>query len=245
MVVPCSSTSEAQVLFRATRTHAFAVSYPFRGLTFGKGRLQGASSRLTEGADVLYRGERGVLAFSQLSRSAIDLLERKFLPLYGSSAVVLGSGSVALDTAYELARAGVSKIAVLGNSLERTRAGLTSFIEAFGKQRNQIIDADQAQEGHLSAARAFETARFLCGSLASLSHIEQADVVISADADLSTVDLPLRRGQIVCSLWDRADLPFSEKALAASCDFLGAEEVMRAWGADCAELLVEFSNGRM
>lgn len=243
MVEPCSTAREAQALFQASRTHAFAVSYPFRGLAFRKGKLQGASARLTEGADVLYRGDRGVLAFSQLSRSAIDLLERTFLPLYGSTAVVLGSGSAALDVAYELSRAGVSHITVLGNSKERTRNGLTSFMEAFEEQRNQIIDADQAQEGHLSAARAFENARFLCGTVGSLSHIGQADVVVSVDADLTTIDLPLRRGQIVCSLWDRADLPFPQKAQSESCDFVGAEEVMRAWGADCAELLVEFSNG--
>lgn len=243
MVEPCTSACEAQALFQARRSHAFAVSYPFRPLAASESELQGASARLVQGADVVYRGERGALAMSQLSRSAIDLVERAFLPLYGSCAVVLGSGSAALDTAYELARAGVSQITVLGNSKERTRDGLTSFLDAFERQRTQIIDADQACEGHLSAARAFENARFLCGSLASISHIEQADVVFSVDADLSAIDLPLHRGQIACSLWERAGLSFPEKAQATSCDFVGVEEVMRAWGADCAAVLIELSNG--
>lgn len=243
MVEPCSSVQQAHAMFQAKRIHAFAVSYPFRTLASNEGELQGASARLVQGADVVYRGERGALALSQLSRSAIDLVEREFLPLYGSCAVVLGSGSAALDTAYELARAGVSQITVLGNDKERTRAGFASFLEAFERQRNQIIDADQAREGHLSASRAYENARFLCGTVASVSHIDKADVVFSVDADLSSIDLPLHAGQIACSLWDRADLSFPEAARAASCDFVGAEDVMRAWGADCAGVLVELSSG--
>ncbi len=244
VVESCKSATEAKALLPATRTHAYAVSYPFRSLAFTEGELHGASARLTQGADVLYRGERGSLALSQLSRSAVDLIERTFLPLYGSCAVVLGSGSSALDAAYELARAGVSQITLLGNSKERTHAGLAAFLRSFDEQKTQIIDADQAREGHLSAVRAFDNARFLCGTLASASHIRQADVVLAVDADLSTASLPLREGQIVCSLWDRADLPFPRQARTALCDFVSAEEVMRAWGADCAELLVGFSSGR-
>lgn len=243
MVETCGSAAEAQALFRATRCHAFAVSYPFRPLAFSDGKLHGASARLTNGADVLYRGERGALALSQLARSAVDLIERTYLPLYGSSAVVLGSGSAALDVAYELARAGVSQITLMGNDKERTRANITAFLQTFDEQKTQIIDTDQAKEGHLSAARAFQNARFFCATVASASHIQQADVVLSVDADLSSVSLPLHQGQIVCSLWDRADLPFSCNARESLCDFIGAEEVMRAWGADCAELLVELSGG--
>ena len=243
MVETCGSVSEASVLFQATRCHAFAVSYPFRPLVFNEGKLHGASARLTNGADVLYRGERGALALSQLARSAIDLVERTYLPLYGSSAVVLGSGSAAIDVAYELARAGVSQITLLGNDKERTRANLAAFLQAFDVQKTQIIDTDQAQEGHLSAARAFQNAKFLCGTLASASYIQQADVVLSVDADISSASLPLHQGQIVCSLWDRDDLPFSCSARDCRCDFIGAEEAMRAWGADCAELLVELSSG--
>ncbi len=241
LVEPCQTMGEAKSLFQADRTQAFAASYPFRSLMFGEGKLQGASARLTQGADVLYRGERGALAISQLSRSAVDLIERTFLPLYGSNVVVLGSGSAALDLAYELSRAGVSQITLLGNNKEQARAGIVSFLECFDKQKSQIIDTDQAREGHLSATRAYENARFQCGTVASVSRIQQADVVFSVDADLSGTEFPLRPGQIACSLWDRSDLAFPQAALAAGCDFVSAEEVMRAWGADCAELLVEFS----
>ncbi len=243
IVEPCSSAQEAQGLFQATRTHAFAVSYPFRSLAFGEGKLLGASARLSQGADIVFRGERGALGLSQLSRSAIDLIERTYLPLYGSNAVVLGSGSAALDAVYELARAGVSQITLLGNDKDRARAALVGFLRSFEEQRTQIIDTEQAREGHLSAARAYDNTLFQCGSLASVSCIEQADVVVSVDADLSSAGLPLRQGQIVCSLWDRSDLPFPHAAQKASCDFISAEEVMRAWGTDCAELFVEFSRG--
>ena len=117
----CHTRSEAAALLSAKRSHAFVVSAQFRQAVFEAGKVQGASARLAQGADILYRGGKNTLALSQYARVAIDEMERLFLPLYGAKAVVLGSGSSALDVAYECARAGVSEITLLGAEKERTR----------------------------------------------------------------------------------------------------------------------------
>ena len=106
VVEECSSRSEAAALLSAKKSHAFVVSPPFRSAVFEVGQAKGASARLAQGADILYRGGKSTLAISQLARTAIDEMERRFLPLYGAKAVVLGSGSAALDVVYECARAG-------------------------------------------------------------------------------------------------------------------------------------------
>lgn len=67
------------------------VSAQFRQAVFEAGKVQGASARLAQGADILYRGGKNTLALSQYARVAIDEMERLFLPLYGAKAVVLGS----------------------------------------------------------------------------------------------------------------------------------------------------------
>ena len=89
------------------------VSAQFRQAVFEAGKVQGASARLAQGADILYRGGKNTLALSQYARVAIDEMERLFLPLYGAKAVVLGSGSSALDVAYECARAILSRSALV------------------------------------------------------------------------------------------------------------------------------------
>lgn len=110
----CRTRGEAAALLSARKSHAFVVSAPFRQAVFEAGEVQGASARLAQGADILYRGGKNTLALSQYARVAIDEMERLFLPLYGAKAVVLGSGSSALDVVYECARAGVSEIVLLG-----------------------------------------------------------------------------------------------------------------------------------
>ena len=174
----CHTRSEAAALLSAKRSHAFVVSAQFRQAVFEAGKVQGASARLAQGADILYRGGKNTLALSQYARVAIDEMERLFLPLYGAKAVVLGSGSSALDVAYECARAGVSEITLLGAEKERTRNNLLAFLEAFGKERTQIIDTEQKRVGHLSATRAYDNASFLFGTVAAASRIAAADLVL-------------------------------------------------------------------
>lgn len=170
----CHTRGEAAALLSAKRSHAFVVSAQFRQAVFEAGKVQGASARLAQGADILYRGGKNTLALSQYARVAIDEMERLFLPLYGAKAVVLGSGSSALDVAYECARAGVSEITLLGAEKERTRNNLLAFLEAFGKERTQIIDTEQKRVGHLSATRAYDNASFLFGTVAAASRIAAA-----------------------------------------------------------------------
>ena len=221
----CHTRSEAAALLSAKRSHAFVVSAQFRQAVFEAGKVQGASARLAQGADILYRGGKNTLALSQYARVAIDEMERLFLPLYGAKAVVLGSGSSALDVAYECARAGVSEITLLGAEKERTRNNLLAFLEAFGKERTQIIDTEQKRVGHLSATRAYDNASFLFGTVVAASRIAAADLVF---CDLC--------GESAC---------YSDAAIAAGCDFLATSSVMTAWGAECAELLVEFGRAEL
>ena len=239
----CESSSVAAALLAAEKSHAFVASSPFRGVLFEAGKVKGASARLAQGADVLYRGGKSTLVLSQLARTAIDEMEQRFLPLYGARAVVLGSGSAALDVAYECARAGVEEITLLGSEKERTRSNLVAFLDAFGKERTQIIDTEQKREGHLSATRAYDNASFLFGTVSASSRIESADVVICVDTVVPEV-LRFKPNQIVCDICGRTDA-FEKAARDAGCDFIGALDAMSAWGRECARLLVEFGRAEL
>lgn len=243
VVEECHSRSEAAMMLSARKSHAFAVSSPFRGAVLEAGQAKGASARLAQGADILYRGSKNALAISQLARTAIDEMERRYLPLYGAHAVVLGSGSGALDVVYECARAGVSKIVLLGSEKERTRNNLTAFLEAFGKERTQIIDTEQKREGHLSATRAYDNATFLFGAVAASSLINAADLVFCVEG-FKGERISFSSHQIVCDLYGETTF-YADAAHAAGCDFLPADAVMGAWGASCAELLVEFGRAEL
>jgi len=61
----CHTRSEAAALLSAKRSHAFVVSAQFRQAVFEAGKVQGASARLAQGADILYRGGKNTLALSQ------------------------------------------------------------------------------------------------------------------------------------------------------------------------------------
>ena len=233
----------AYALLSAKKSHAFVASSPFRSALFEAGQAKGASARLAQGADILYRGSKNSLAISQRARTAIDEMEQRFLPLYGAKAVVLGSGSAALDVAYECARAGVSEIVMLGSEKERTRNNLVAFLDAFGKERTQIIDTEQKREGHLSATRAYDNASFLFGSIAASSRISAADLVFCVEG-FEGVDISFYSNQIVCDLYGETS-QYVDAAHAAGCDFLSADAVMSAWGASCAELLVEFGRAEL
>ena len=239
----CSTRSEAAALLSAKKSHAFVVSAPFRRAVFEAGKVQGASARLAQGADILYRGGKNTLAVSQYARVAIDEMERLFLPLYGAKAVVLGSGSAALDVVYEGARAGVSEITLLGSEKERTRNNLLAFLEAFAKERTQIIDTEQKLVGHLSANRAYDNASFLFGTVAAASRIAAADIVFCTE-DFSRAGIAFEPGHIVCDLCGESAC-YADAANAAGCDFLSASSAMAVWGAECAELLVEFGRAEL
>lgn len=239
----CHTRSEAAALLSAKRSHAIVVSAQFRQAVFEAGKVQGASARLAQGADILYRGGKNTLALSQYARVAIDEMERLFLPLYGAKAVVLGSGSSALDVAYECARAGVSEITLLGAEKERTRNNLLAFLEAFGKERTQIIDTEQKRVGHLSATRAYDNASFLFGTVAAASRIAAADLVFCTE-DFSHAGIAFEPSHIVCDLCGESAC-YSDAAIAAGCDYLATSSVMAAWGAECAELLVEFGRAEL
>lgn len=243
VVEECSSRSEAAALLSAKKSHAFAVSPPFRSAVFEAGQAKGASARLAQGADILYRGGKSTLAISQLARTAIDEMEQRFLPLYGAKAVVLGSGSAALDVVYECARAGVSEIALLGREKERARNNLEAFLDAFGRERTQIIDTEQKREGHLSATRAYDNASFLFRTVAASSRIAAADLVFCAEA-FEGVDVSFSSHQIVCDLYGETS-QYGDAARASGCEFLSAGDVMGAWGSSCAELLVEFGRAEL
>ena len=242
-VEECESRSVAAALLAAEKSHAFVASAPFRGVLLEAGQVKGASARLAQGADLLYRGGKNTLAISQLARTAIDEMERRFLPLYGAKAVVLGSGSAALDVAYECARAGVERITLLGAQKERTRSNLEAFLDAFGKERTQIIDTEQKREGHLSATRAYDNATFLFGAVSSTSSIFAADVVVCVDEAVPAA-LRFLPSQIVCDLCGRTDA-FEKAAREAGCDFVSSTDAMGAWGRECAHLLVEFGRAEL
>lgn len=242
-VEECASRSVAAALLSSKKSHAFVATGALRSVLFEAGQVKGASATLAQGADILYRGTKNSLALSQLARTAIDEIERRFLPIYGAKAVILGSGSAALDAAYECARAGVSEITLLGEDKQRTRNNLEAFLEAFGKQRTQIIDTEQQREGHLSATRAYDNATFLFGSVSSASRIVAADVVLCVEG-FEGLSVSFTPSQIVCDLSGGAG-GCQHAARAAGCDFIDSSALMGAWGSQCAELLVEFGRAEL
>ena len=243
LIKRCDSKQEAQVALE-NKDHAFVVAPAFRSLLFETATAKGASSKLSCGADVRYRGGSNTITLSQLARSVVDCLEETFIPLYGAKVVILGSGSAALDMAYECARAGVDQITILDDDKNRAQANLDAFLEAFAKNRMAILDTEQARTGHLSATKAYEHTNFSYGSLRALGAVKQADICISflpeskALPDYSDV---LRSVQIVCDPWGRTT-SLLEQAYACGCDVVSAESIMDYWGSACADLLIEFGN---
>ena len=127
LIKRCDSKQEAQVALE-NKDHAFVVAPAFRSLLFETATAKGASSKLSCGADVRYRGGSNTITLSQLARSVVDCLEETFIPLYGAKVVILGSGSAALDMAYECARAGVDQITILDDDKNRAQANLDAFL---------------------------------------------------------------------------------------------------------------------
>lgn len=224
------------------KEHAFVVAPAFRSLLFDEGYIKGSSARLSQGCDVLYRGGSNTIAIAQVARSTVDCIERNFIPIYGARVVIFGSGSAALDMTYECSRAGVDQVTLLDVDRDRVRDNLSTFVEAYGKAATQILDTEQSREGHLTARRAYEHTSFTFGSLQATKSIQQADVCISLLP--STVPIPdystvLRESQIVCDPWSRSDSLLGQ-ARRAGCDIALSQDVMRIWGEECAELLIEF-----
>ena len=62
----CHTRSEAAALLLAKRSHAFVVSAQFRQVVFEAGKVQGASARLAQGADILYRGGKTLLPLANM-----------------------------------------------------------------------------------------------------------------------------------------------------------------------------------
>ena len=137
----------------------------------------------------------------------------------------------------------MSEITLLGAEKERTRNNLLAFLEAFGKERTQIIDTEQKRVGHLSATRAYDNASFLFGTVAAASRIAAADLVFCTE-DFSRVGIAFEPGHIVCDLCGESAC-YNDAATAAGCDYLATSSVMAAWGAECAELLVEFGRAEL
>lgn len=243
LIKRCDSKQEAQAALE-NKDHAFVVAPAFRSLLFETATAKGASSKLSCGADVRYRGGSNTITLSQLARSVVDCLEETFIPLYGAKVVIFGSGSAALDMAYECARAGVDQITILDEDKNRAQANLDTFLGAFAKNRMAILDTEQARTGHLSATKAYEHTNFSYGSLRALGAVKQADICISffpesqALPDYSDV---LRSAQIVCDPWGRST-SLLKQAYTCGCDVVSAESIMDYWGSACADLLIEFGN---
>lgn len=240
----CGSRAEGTAALKG-KEHAFAASPAFRSILYDAATVKGASARLASGADVLYRGERGPIALAQLARSVVDALEAEYLPIHGARVAVLGSGSAALDAAYECSRAGVDEVVLLGRDKGRTGEALSEFLDEFFRSRTGIIDSDQARPGHLSALRAYEHTDFLFGSADNAARLAQADVVLNYMASVPEGALAsLRSSQIVCDPWGLC-VDFGEAARAAGCDALSSEAAMSRWGAAAADVLVEFGRGML
>lgn len=241
----CSTLEEAQTVLEQ-KDHAFVVAPAFRSLLFETASAKGASSKLSLGADLRYRGGSNTITLSQLGRSVIDCLEETFIPLYGAKVVIFGSGSAALDMAYECSRAGVDLVTILDEDKLRAQENLDTFLEVFAKNRMSILDTDQARTGHLSATRAYEHTNFSYGSFNALKSIHEADICISFASTheiLPDYSKVLRSSQIVCDPWRRSDALMS-RALENGCDLVPSEQIMDYWGTACANLLIEFGNAQ-
>lgn len=242
-IFECDSTAKAETVLQG-KEHAFVVAPVFRSILYDAGRAKGASAKLSQGSDVLYRGGSQTITLAQLGRSVVDCIEELFIPLYGARVVILGSGSAALDLAYECSRAGVDEITLLDSDKERVQDNLSTFLEAFDRNRTSILDTEQARLGHLSANRAYEHTSFRYGSLRALSSIRQADLVFSFLPE--SVVVPdyrdaLKPSQIVCDPWGRSSSLLTQ-ATEVGCDVVLWRSVMTFWGTACADLLIEFGN---
>lgn len=236
-----ATREEARSLLKG-KDHAFVVAPAFRSLLFEEGFIKGSSARLSQGSDVLYRGGSNTITIAQMARSVVDCIERNFIPIYGARVVIFGSGSAALDVAYECSRAGVDQVTILDADRDRARDNLSAFVEAYGKAATQILDTEQAREGHLSARRAYEHTSFTFGSLQAIKSIQQADVCISflpPSVPIPDYSNVLHGSQIMCDPWSRSHSLLIQ-AQEAGCDIVSSQDVMRMWGEECAELLIEF-----
>ena len=239
----CERFDQAEALLQG-KEHAFVVAPAFRSILYEVGKAKGASAKLSQGSDVLYRGGSQTITLAQLGRCVVDCVEDTFIPLYGARVVILGSGSAALDLAYECSRAGVDEVTLLDSDKGRVQENLSTFLEAFDRNRTSILDTEQARLGHLSANRAYEHTAFRYGPLNALSSIREADLVFSVlpeSTEVPNCREVLKPAQIVCDPWGRST-SLLQKAKDAGCDVVSWRSVMTFWGAACAELLIEFGN---
>ena len=80
-------------------------------------------------------------------------------------------------------------------------------------------------------------------SYTHLSRIAAADLVFCTE-DFSRAGIAFEPGHIVCDLCGESAC-YNDAATAAGCDYLATSSVMAAWGAECAELLVEFGRAEL
>lgn len=252
MVKVCQTPEEAREAIDGT-SHAYACVPSFRSVLYEAGYVKGASARLAQGADILYRGGSNMIALSQCARSVVDALEQKFIPIYGARVVVVGSGSAAFDMAYECSRAGVDEVVLLDTDKSRVRNNLEAFLDTFGKTRMQILDTEQARVGHLSAMKAYEHTHFLYGSLSGArDRVTRADIVIGMvppgraqhyEQDMAAWSF--RAPQIVCDVWSGSRSVLLTRAEEYACDLVASSDLMSMWGAEAADLLLEFGNAQL
>lgn len=248
----CASLEEARSALDGT-SHAYACVPTFRNVLYEAGYVKGASARLAQGADILYRGGSNMIAISQCARSVVDAIEERFIPIYGARVVVLGSGSAAFDLAYECSRAGVDEVVLLDTNKTRVHNNLEAFLETFGKTRMQILDTEQSREGHLSAMKAYEHTSFLYGTpRGAHEKVTNADIIIAMlpqahalnyDGDIA--EWKLRSPQIVCDVWGGGQSALLTQAQNFACDTIASSDVMGTWGREAADLLLEFGNAQL
>lgn len=251
MVKECATKQEAQALLDAKQAsfpvHAYVAAPKFRSLLFEEGYVKGASAKLSQGADVMYRGGSDTIALAQLARCVVDCIEHDFIPIYGAKVTILGSGSAALDMAYECSRAGVDEVTILDEDKARAQDNLSSFLDAFERNRSSILDTEASRTGHLSALRSYEHTAFLFGSLGAKRSVSSADLVFSfltpsqVHPDYTEA---LRPEQIVCDPWGRSEA-LLDQAKRKGCDVVSWRDAMAFWGNACAELLIEFGNANL
>lgn len=239
----CHSSHQAAELLQG-KDHAFVSGPRFRNLLYETGGIKGASARLSQGADVMYRTASNTMSIAQLARSVFDCIEETFIPVYGARVAVLGSGSAALDLAYEASRAGVASVALLDEDRSRAEHNLAAFLDAFDRNKASILDTEQSRLGHLSATRAYEQTSFSYGSFNARGAIEKADIILSilsVDMSVPSYVSSLNASQIVCDPWGRAQGLLAE-AEQCGCDVVSWRTIMTYWGSACADLLIQFGN---
>lgn len=252
MLKECSTLEEAREALDGT-SHAYACVPSFRSALYEEGYVKGASARLSQGADILYRGGSNMIALSQCARSVVDTIEQQFIPIYGAHVVIVGSGSAAFDMAYECSRAGVDEVVLLDTDKGRARHNLEAFLDAFGKTRMQILDTEQAREGHVSASKAYEHTKFMYGTLSGArERVTRSDIVIGmmpagriSQYEQDMASWAFRSPQIVCDVWPAQNSVLLEQAEKYACDIVATSDLMSAWGGEAADLLLEFGNAQL